>query len=261
MHTVFDAFFVVVVSSFLADPCDSCIFMVPASVPCDHHCAGRETLNDMGETATSCNIKTTTYMCRNAEIHCMYPLVFALAHLSLVPHICINEAGPNWLRQWLVTCWAPSHHLNQCWDIVNWTLRKKLQWNFNQNTKLLIHENASKSIVCEKVAIWSGGRWVNHSWYDYIWPEVPWHMQLYSLARPLFFKYSDINIFSRFGLWAHKTFVKCIIDYIWHTIFCPAPIMIRCLHMLLWWHSCLAQLLSCILLITIDWWWDSHEPS
>ena len=32
----------------------------------------------------------------------------------------------------------PSHYLNQCWIIVNWTLRNKLLWNFNQNTKLFI---------------------------------------------------------------------------------------------------------------------------
>ena len=36
----------------------------------------------------------------------------------------------------------PSHNLNQCWVIVNWALRNKLQWNFNLNTKLFIHENA-----------------------------------------------------------------------------------------------------------------------
>ena len=30
---------------------------------------------------------------------------------------------------------------NQCWVIVNWTLLNKLQWNFNQNTKLFIHKN------------------------------------------------------------------------------------------------------------------------
>ena len=29
----------------------------------------------------------------------------------------------------------PNHYLNQCWVIVNWILRNKLQWNFNQNTK------------------------------------------------------------------------------------------------------------------------------
>ena len=36
----------------------------------------------------------------------------------------------------------------------------KLQWNFNQNTKLFIHEKASENIICETVAILSRGRWV-----------------------------------------------------------------------------------------------------
>ena len=33
--------------------------------------------------------------------------------------------------------------------------------NFNQNTTLFIHENASENIVCEMAAILSRGRWVN----------------------------------------------------------------------------------------------------
>ena len=37
----------------------------------------------------------------------------------------------------------------------------KLRWHFNQNTKLIIHENASENIVCEMVAILSSERWVN----------------------------------------------------------------------------------------------------
>ena len=51
--------------------------------------------------------------------------------------------------------------LNQCWLIVIWTLRNKLQWNLNQNTKLFIHENAFENVVCELAAILSRGRWVN----------------------------------------------------------------------------------------------------
>ena len=35
-----------------------------------------------------------------------------------------------------------------------------LQWNFYQNTKLFIHENASENIICEMEAILSRGRWV-----------------------------------------------------------------------------------------------------
>ena len=47
------------------------------------------------------------------------------------------------------------HYLNQCWVIVNWTLWDKFQWNFNQNAKLFIHENASEYIVCDMAAIFS----------------------------------------------------------------------------------------------------------
>ena len=86
-----------------------------------------------------------------------------LTHLPLVPHMCVSELGQHWFRQWFVAYSAPSHYLNQCWVIVNWTVRNKLQWNFNQNIKLFIHENASENIVCEMAAILSRVRWVNQS--------------------------------------------------------------------------------------------------
>ena len=44
---------------------------------------------------------------------------------------------------------------------VLWTLRKKLQWNFNQNTNFFIHENALENVVYEMAAIFSKMRWVN----------------------------------------------------------------------------------------------------
>ena len=70
----------------------------------------------------------------------------------------------NWLRQinlnlghndgrFIYNQSAPSHYLNQCWVIVNWTLWNKVQWNFNQNTKLFIHENAFENIVRKLAAI------------------------------------------------------------------------------------------------------------
>ena len=43
---------------------------------------------------------------------------------------------------------------------VNCTIRNKLQWNFNQNTKLFIHENAYENIVCEMAPILFRGRCV-----------------------------------------------------------------------------------------------------
>ena len=63
----------------------------------------------------------------------------------------LNSSPPSapHLRQWtgstlvqIMACRlsAPSHYLDQCWNIFNWTLRNKLKWNLNQNTKLSIHE-------------------------------------------------------------------------------------------------------------------------
>ena len=91
-----------------------------------------------------------------------------LTHLPLVLHICVGELGQHWFRQWFVACSAPSHYLNQCWLIVNWTLRNKIQWNLNQNTKLFIHENAFENDFCEMEAIFSRGRWLKNSWFQNI---------------------------------------------------------------------------------------------
>ena len=44
---------------------------------------------------------------------------------------------------------APSHYLNQCWNIVNWTFRKKRQWNSNRNSYIFIQEIAFQNAVCE----------------------------------------------------------------------------------------------------------------
>ena len=57
---------------------------------------------------------------------------------------------------------APSHYLNQCWNIVNWTLRNKLRWNFNRNSKIFIKENAFENVVCEMASILSRPQCVNH---------------------------------------------------------------------------------------------------
>ena len=64
-----------------------------------------------------------------------------------------------------MTSWtAPSHYLNQYWNIVNWNLGNKFQWNLNRNSNIFIHENAIESVVCEMAAIMSRPQWVNSMW-------------------------------------------------------------------------------------------------
>ena len=76
-----------------------------------------------------------------------------LTHLDLVKLyyvLDLNQVG--WWHQTIngidcvgyVTCSAPSHYLNQCWVIVNWTIRKNFRWNLNQNYNIFIKENAFK---------------------------------------------------------------------------------------------------------------------
>ena len=68
----------------------------------------------------------------------------------------------HWFRWWLVAWSAPSHYLNQWWNIVNCTLRNKLQWNFNWNSNIFIQEYALEYVVCEMASILSRPQCVYH---------------------------------------------------------------------------------------------------
>ena len=98
------------------------------------------------------------------------------ARLELL-QFCMNSSRPSvtYMRQWIgsalvqiVACrlFGAKPLSKPMLVIVNWTLTNKLQWNFNQNTKLFIHENASQNIVCEMTANLSRGRWVKPLIYD-----------------------------------------------------------------------------------------------
>ena len=89
-------------------------------------------------------------------------------HIScLICPSCRIYASGNWVSIGSGNGLSPSHYLNQCWLIVNWTLRNKLQWNSSRNTKFFIHENAFENVVCEMVAILS--RWVKKDATGELW--------------------------------------------------------------------------------------------
>ena len=86
-----------------------------------------------------------------------------LTHWGGVTHICVSQLDHHCFRSWPVACTAPSHYLNQCWTIVNWTLSNKLQCNLNRNSNTFIQENALESVVCEMAAILSRPQCVKHA--------------------------------------------------------------------------------------------------
>ena len=79
------------------------------------------------------------------DVSCMstVPLLTVINSSPLVPHICTSElsstsSGMQPSRRQAIT-WT-----NAIFFFVNLTLRSKLHWNSNQNTKLFIHVSASK---------------------------------------------------------------------------------------------------------------------
>ena len=65
-------------------------------------------------------------------------------------YVSVNKH--HWFRLWLVAWSVPSHYLNQCWNVVNWTLRNKLQWHFDWNSYIFIQENAFENVVWKMAA-------------------------------------------------------------------------------------------------------------
>ena len=91
--------------------------------------------------------------------------VCKLMSISFKPQ-CVNSLRPldpyrhwqsnhHWFRQWIVTRSVSSHYLNQCWNIVNWTLRNKRHRNFNWKSYIFIEANTFENVVCKIVAILS----------------------------------------------------------------------------------------------------------
>ena len=116
---------------------------------------------------------------------------------------------------------APSHYLNQCWNIVNWILRNKLQWNFNRNSNIFIQENALENVVCEMASILSRPQCVNPSHESKVlwllcWDSKLWFSPnqtiifLFRIRNPLQYVSRETvwyvnSLWSREAIWQHGT--------------------------------------------------------
>ena len=78
-----------------------------------------------------------------------------ITHWGRVTHICVGKLTNICSDNGLSPARRQSIIWTNAWDIVNWTLRNKLQWNFNRNSNIFIHENAFENVVCEMASILS----------------------------------------------------------------------------------------------------------
>ena len=108
-------------------------------------------------------------------------------------HIYVTSLEHHWFWWWLLAWPVPSHYLNQCWNIVNWTLGNNLQWNLNQNLFIFIQKNAFEYVIWKTAAILSLPQCVNnHQWRYLSLMEIVWDtksctndfMLLSSFCRP-----------------------------------------------------------------------------
>ena len=83
-----------------------------------------------------------------------------LIHWGRVTHICVSELT---IIVQIMACRLHGAKTlsEQRWNIVNWTLGNKLQWNLNRNSNIFIHDNALEHVVCEMAAILSRRQCVN----------------------------------------------------------------------------------------------------
>ena len=119
------------------------------------------------------SVKIDNFLYKSCLLHVL------LTHWGRVTHICVSKltiiCSDNGLSP---AAWsAPSHYLNQCWDIVNWTLGNKLQWNHNRNLYIFIQENTQKNVVWEMAAILSRPQCVNSAIAQYFLSKLA-HMHL-----------------------------------------------------------------------------------
>ena len=103
--------------------------------------------------AMSSHVDNMTY---GTTCECVLPELKAMPNSLRPSDAHIRRWNESSLVQIMAcACSAPSHYRNQCWNIVNWTLRNKLQWNFNRNSDIFFQDNSLESVVCEMAAILS----------------------------------------------------------------------------------------------------------
>ena len=114
---------------------------------------------------TKFEIKTRTFCHGKMYVKMSFAKITAIWPGLNAPPPCVTYIR-RWIRSplirwWHVTSSVLSQYMNQCWPIINWTLRSKPKKS-NQNTKLYIHKHVFASVVGE---ITSGGYVLSYTLY------------------------------------------------------------------------------------------------
>ena len=82
-------------------------------------------------------------------------------------HICVGNLTIIGSDDGLIVAWpGPSYCLNQCWNVVNWTIWNKIQWNLNRNSYIFNKEDAFENVVRKLATISSRPQCVNYQRHE-----------------------------------------------------------------------------------------------
>ena len=119
----------------------------------------------------------------------------------------------------------------QCWNIVNWTLRNKLQWNLNWNSHIFIQGNVFENIIWKMAAILSQPQSVKQVqlWLD--WQPLIFNVQkqplIYKKKQELLQSHQHANIQIRQNVVIHHNDVKTSQIDVWNHQ--PHDCLVNCL--------------------------------
>ena len=85
--------------------------------------------------------------------HTLLTPLKALTHWGWVTHRCVSKLAIIGSDNGACRLVGLSHYLNQCWNIVYWISRNKLQWNFKRNSRVFMHENPFQNVVWKMASI------------------------------------------------------------------------------------------------------------
>ena len=128
-------------------------------------------------------------------------------------------------------------------DIVNWTLRNKLQLNFNRNLNIFIQENALHNVVCETPSILSRPQCVKHSDILCLPWIVPHSMTTMFLSDHFIISISYVTKYDPVSL-AYSILLEVYHHHILTEINCPpfcrwnVPNFCFCIEMAMFWSIC-----------------------
>ena len=76
-----------------------------------------------------CSASKTRASCPTGTVTANSSSIYMDLSADILSTTIITDVDKHWSGQRLVACTAPRHFLNQCWLLVSWTLRNKLQWS------------------------------------------------------------------------------------------------------------------------------------